>query len=253
MKLTSSFSACLFVAVGIVGSTATLAQTHRSPATSTEHEAVERLRREQGIRAAAAAYGKYTGEDEGEGNLVARDVTTLAWWSDIVAVVEPEGATSRISRDGRGIVTEYAARIVQIWKGPKDIASGARMALSMPGGMYVFDDGSTAATWVRGIRAMPTVGKRYLLFGQTTTEPGAEAASGKGAAGPRLTPALGSQGLFELRAQDETVEIAACGAAMAPAAIELSRVTTLRELETALRAAIVEADRQRPRNADHRD
>lgn len=201
-------------------------QDQRAPRNSKEHEEVARLREEHGIRAAASAFGRYVGEESDGGELVAADMTTLAWWSDLVFVGRVLSGESHLSQDGRHITTEYKLELEQVFKSPWPLTGRVVVDVSLPGGEMTFENGASAVTSARSFRDRMEVGKRYLLFVENTETAVPEGL--RASLGPlgRFNIALGAQGLFEVRTQDALTKLVPCGHPDAPSAKEVSTLTS---------------------------
>lgn len=225
------------------------AQGLREASTPQERQRVQKALDEQGIRAAAAVYGKYVQEEAVAPQGVAANVRVLASQSDVVAVGRILANVSSVTADGRGISTEYRVVIQRLFKGPSGLRQGDILDVTLPGGYVAFPDGSSATGVTRDLRQMDS-NKIYLLFLTPSRDPApAEVASGVGPFGRyRLT--MGGQGVYEVDTPSAEGAVMPLGNSNTPVAYELFRLKTSEAALTRVQQAVdslpPEADNKRP-------
>ncbi|HVF54870.1 MAG TPA: hypothetical protein VM934_01895 [Pyrinomonadaceae bacterium] len=139
-----------------------------------------------GLREAAKVTGRYARVFDNPVWKQAADVKDLAARSSAVVVGTPSKNVSRLSADGQMITIEYQVTIQEVIKGK--LKAGRDVTVSLPGGMVMFEDGTSAKVRTPGFRKMVN-GQSYALF---LVEDEKESAA--------MTPTSGPQGIFELPA-----------------------------------------------------
>ena len=156
----------------------------------TSSEDVQAIRR-GGLREAARIRGHYVGIRTTSYSLK-YDLESLAAHSGIIIIGRPIDNTAHLSADGQMITTWYRVKIQQAMKGK--LQSDETVTVSLPGGKFVFEDGSSAEIKTPDLERMLN-GQTYILF----LNPMLRAEGAFGLVG-------GSQGLFEIDSKTRRVK-----------------------------------------------
>ncbi len=89
------------------------------------------------------------------------DLADLNANSSLVIIGIPQENISRLSSDGKMITLDYKVRVEYVYKGA--VQEGSTITVSLPGGSWVFDDGSEAEVRTPWFKKMQN-GKAYALF-----------------------------------------------------------------------------------------
>lgn len=121
------------------------------------------------------------------------DIAALAADSSDVVIGFPLDNVTDLTADGRSLNINYTVRIEHVYKG--ELKKGSTITVSLPGGMFRFDDGSTAEVRTPWFKKMQK-GKAYALFLKAQKH------------GQSYVPTGGAQGLFEIGTskEDHTVK-----------------------------------------------
>ena len=148
----------------------------------TSSEDVQAIRK-GGLREVARIRGHYVGIRTTSYSLK-YDLESLAAHSGNIIIGSPIDDTAHLSADGQMITTWYRIRIVQAMKGK--FQPGETITISLPGGKFVFEDGTSAEIKTPDLERMES-SQTYVLF----LDPMLRAGGVYGVIG-------GSQGLFEI-------------------------------------------------------
>lgn len=89
------------------------------------------------------------------------DLADLNNNSNTVVIGIPQDNHTQLSADGKTITIDYKMRVEYVYKGA--LQKGDLITVSLPGGMWKFDDGSTAEVRTPWLKKMQE-GKAYALF-----------------------------------------------------------------------------------------
>lgn len=157
-------------------------QGSQNSAEAQERALIEAVRR-GGLREAAKLKGRYVASIN-TSHWLKFDLESLTKNSAAVIIGRPLSSVSRLTPDGEQITTEYQININEVLKG--NLTANEKISLSLPGGIVVFEDGTSAEVKTPDEERIEN-GKTYLLF----LSPKKGATDGFVATG-------GAQGLFEL-------------------------------------------------------
>lgn len=174
-------------AAGLPAAAGGAQRSSRRPPTRPE---IERLRREQGIKAVAKLLGRYESAarvERVEKDIMALDLPSVADRSDLIIRGVVVGRTSSVSEDGAWLVTDHEIQVNELFDGVG--TPGEIISLRLPGGRVQFEDGSVAEIPIDEFRGME-LGPEYVLF----------LARSRGSALPKAHYELawGTQAAFEL-------------------------------------------------------
>lgn len=158
------------VAVALAAPALGFESAGRQPANAQEQarlQHIENLRATHGLHAAAlASAGKhYVGFEMIDGDLVAADLETVAFQSDVVVRGRMGSNLKRIAKDARGketVVLDYWVEVQEVIKGPSTLVAGG-VILTVPGGVYRFTDEASVEIVTPAFRK-PRTGEEYVLF-----------------------------------------------------------------------------------------
>lgn len=141
--------------------------------------------RRGGLREAAKLKGHYVADFDPHWDFSRLDIELLTKNSAAVVVgTMTKKLGSRLTSEGQLIFTDYEVTVQERIKG--EVATGARITVSLPGGRVEFEDGTSAELTTPNFEHMKTGGTYTLLLSE----------SGAAPAGYTLT--AGPQGLVEI-------------------------------------------------------
>jgi hypothetical protein len=150
------------------------------------------------LHAAAREKGSYATSIPGlDGAPVSLD--QLVGFSKQILIAVPESNVSRLSADGKSIVSYYKLTVERVLK---SVAGFDNAYLAVPGGRVGFEDGTWAQQNLLGYKR-PMNGKRYLLFLRDALGSVTKGSEPPGAKVFRGT--FGPLGVYELPADESTV------------------------------------------------
>jgi hypothetical protein len=114
----------------------------------------------------------------------ARDIKTLAKSSSFIILGRAAWNVCKLSQDGDQITIDYGVKVSDVIKG--NVKPGINLAVSLPGGMVRFADGTSAEFRTPTFRKM-NKGRTYLLFLSMDNKRGGI-----------LVPTHGPQSIFEV-------------------------------------------------------
>lgn len=129
----------------------------------------EALRR-GGLREAAKLKGHYVGDFDAHWDFSRLDIELLTKNSVAVIVgTTTKKLGSRLTSGGELIFTDYEVAVQERIKG--EIATGARITVSLPGGRVEFEDGTSAELTTLNFEHMKTGGTYTLFLSESATAP----------------------------------------------------------------------------------
>jgi hypothetical protein len=147
--------------------------------------------------AALGVSGDYVRELAPAEEFVARNLETLAKYSDLIVVAKVQDAKSYLSKDKLSIATIYQAGVQDYLKQPASISSASwTIDVVLPGGKVVLPSGRSAEFRIKDRQPL-TSGAEYLFFLQRANEAD-HALPAESSAGARYVPRLGVQGVFQI-------------------------------------------------------
>lgn len=165
-------------------------QGTQNSAEAQERAIIEAMRR-GGLREAARIKGHYVGSIN-TSHWLKYDLESLTKNSAAVIIGKPLSSASRLSPDGELITSEYQVNINEVLKG--NLTPNEKVNLSLPGGVVVFEDGTSAEIKTPDSERMEN-GRTYILF-----------LSPKKGTADSFVMTGGAQGLFELPADKSGVK-----------------------------------------------
>jgi hypothetical protein len=173
-------AALTVIAVGVSFAGSKTTQSQNSPS---ERRAVLDAARRGGYRELAKLKGSIT-VTRPVHSFVKYDLETITKKSAVVVIGHVLNNACHISPDGQQVTTDYQVQVQEVLKGK--VSEGSTIEVNLPGGLVVFEDGTSVQVNTPGLRKMQN-GKTYVLF---LTERGPEFSS--------FVLTGGSQGLFEI-------------------------------------------------------
>jgi hypothetical protein len=172
--------------VGISGGWALSgSQADRQKIDARDQAALTEALRRGGLREAAKLKGHYVGDFDAHWDFSRLDIELLTKNSAAVVVgTTTKKLGSRLTSEGQLIFTDYEVTVQERIKG--EVAAGARITVSLPGGRVEFEDGTIAELTTPNFEHMKTGGTYTLFLNESATAPG----------GYTLT--AGPQGLVEI-------------------------------------------------------
>jgi hypothetical protein len=138
-----------------------LAYAQPSGWTKVTVDLVEALRN-GGIPAAAALVGNYVDGQEDDAESIAEDLLHLAEFSQVIVrgkVIAKSQA--RLSPSLKSITTDYTIEVLEWFHGP--LVNGQQVAVTMPGGLVQFSNGTTAE-WRPVRNRFFAINDEYVLY-----------------------------------------------------------------------------------------
>ena len=161
--------------ISIVGISSGWARLSGSQADSQKQDANDQIAlrealRRGGLREAAKLKGHYVGDFDAHWDFSRLDIELLT--KNSVAVIV--GTTrkklgSRLTSGGELIFTDYEVTVQERIKG--EVATGARIIVSLPGGRVDFEDGTSAELTTPNFEHMKTGGTYTLFLSESATAP----------------------------------------------------------------------------------
>jgi hypothetical protein len=196
------------------------AQQQRVPATQEERRAVDEAKGRGGIPAAAQVFGRYVGTLPGSPDFLSGDVKDLTARSELIVTATALSPVPALSPDLQQLTTEYQVRIDRVLEGPEGLEPGETIDVSLPGGLMVFEDGSSAELKVEDFKPM-VADHQYMLFLTRDKKPAPPAVQGRLGTRGRYRLTMGSQGLYEVVHDGRALRLEPAGDEWTPVAREL--------------------------------
>lgn len=147
--------------------------------------------------AALRVSGDYVRELAPAEEFVARNLETLAKYSDLIVVAKIRDAKSYLSKDNLSIATVYQADVRDYLKHPASISSASwTIDIVLPGGKVILPSGRSAEFRIKDRQSLIS-GAEYLFFLQRANEAD-HALPAQSSAAARYVPRLGVQGIFQI-------------------------------------------------------
>ena len=166
-------TALIFISiVGISGGEARLSgsQADSKKDDASERNAIKEALRRGGLREAAKLKGHYVGEFDAHWDFSKLDIELLTKNSAAVIVgTMTKKLESRLTSEGQLIFTDYEVTVQERIKG--EVATGAPITVSLPGGRVEFEDGTSAELTTPNFEHMKTGGTYTLFLSESGTAP----------------------------------------------------------------------------------
>jgi hypothetical protein len=156
---------------------------------------IEQTRWDEGIPAAAAITGKYSGGEVAHSESVPSSTATVASFSDLIVVVQTVSSKPFLTDDQKHINTEYQVTVQRVFQDRSgEVKPGSLLPVNLPGGQITLEGGAVAETHTPDFEPMREQAT-YLLFLQRIDKPLVAAVVGR-IGSYRLT--FRAEGMFEV-------------------------------------------------------
>jgi hypothetical protein len=161
--------------ISIIGISSGWARLSGSQAYSQKQDANDQIAlrdalRRGGLREAAKLKGHYVGEFDAHWDFSQLDIELLTKNSAAVLIgTMTKKLGSRLTSEGQLIFTDYEVTVQERIKG--EVATGARITVSLPGGRVEFEDGTSAELTTPSFEHMKTGGTYTLFLTESGTAP----------------------------------------------------------------------------------